>query len=287
MSRMNSRSWLPIAAATAVLGLVGCGASTYMKGMEPAKHPPIAPQASYTVTACVDLATNQQITTPPFSYYLEEIGPTRSLYEFDARMRGAKITNAWIEGDSDIFFGYVRLINFGFKWVLPRDRSQPGQRFVYKIGQFQAVEENGVMKVEGNPIAECAMAPGPSNPATTPAGGGYYVVAAPAAAGPATAGPPPGRCTSDTECPGEEICDGGTCTQRVETPPPPVDVQGGGAPCRSDKECPGDSLCESGHCTGAAAPSGGCMKDTDCKGDRICVKGTCTAPAPHHAASSR
>lgn len=47
--------------------------------------------------------------------------------------------------------------------------------------------------------------------------------------------------------------------------------------CTTDNECPGDEICEAGACTLPAAARG-CVADTECKGERICVEGRCQAP---------
>jgi hypothetical protein len=298
--RWIERTAIPVL-ALAALGLSGC-AGAYMAGMETAKSPPLSAVGIYKAETCTDLTTGQPIAIPPVTYFLEQSGPQVYLYEFDASQRGARVINHWVEGQEDMFFGYVKLMNRGFKWVVPFDRTLPGKRLVYVIGQFRAIQENGVMKVDGNPIVECTMFPDPSNQNAAPVAGGAPVpvpaaALAPApssAQAPAVSNQP--ACESDNDCPGDDLCESARCVP-PKSGAPAAAVQPQPGSCRADKECPGEELCVEHRCvppegaapvpqavaTGTTGEEALCKSNKGCKGGRICQEGRCLYPEPESA----
>lgn len=69
-------------------------------------------------------------------------------------------------------------------------------------------------------------------------------------------------CESDAECPPGEFCGGdGEC----------------GEPCVDDSNCPTDEVCEDGTCTEPPPP---CVEDEDCEGNDACYGGHCLPPCP-------
>jgi len=280
----KSDSFLVVVAL--VLFIAGCGGGkTQMVGMHPSAAPPSPPAAVYTVQQCADLTSGQVIQVPPMTYYLDHAVPAPRLYEFDANRRGAVMVNHWMEGDADVYFGYVGSTNRGFKFVIPQDRTRMASRQVYAPSQFRTFYEGPVMKPDGRPVLDCPMVPEPGNrPAPMP-----VVPGAPQ--------PPPSSgigCTMDRECPNEEICVDDRCVHPAagEVPDPPA------VACGADRDCPEEEICEDDRCVpieeeAAAAPAAKPAaahpkpaaeplrrSDAECRGGRVCRDGICQRPPP-------
>jgi len=284
----------------AALGLSACGGS-YLEGMELADLPPTAAVATYTVGECTDLASGKKGLTPTLTYYLESNGTSFFLYEFDPQRRGAKMTNHWVQGETDTFFSYASVINSGFRFLIPKDRRLPGKRLVYVGGQFEAEMVNGAMQIIGNPITDCAMVPGPGNAPIPPPPPPPAPVITPEPIAPAVAAPPAaGSCVRDKECPAGNVCEAGACI-----PGKPVEPEDTSSweckadnncpedrfcyehkcllavACKNDKECQGEDVCDAGLCIpttpagSTAEPAPLCSEDKECKGNRVCVDGQC------------
>ncbi len=100
-----------------------------------------------------------------------------------------------------------------------------------------------------------------------------------------------GKCTWNYQCPGSQICDGGTCVN----PPPSgctsdndclttqkCDLDSGDCipkdlKCTNDYECPGDKLCENGECIEPEPNT--CTWNYQCPGVQLCINNTCQDPA--------
>jgi len=256
----------------AALGLSACG-GTYLEGMELADLPPTAAVATYTVSECTDIASGRRGLTPTLTYYLESNGISFFLYEFDPQGRGAKMTNHWVQGGTDMFFSYASVINSGFRFMIPKDRSLPGKRLVYRGGQFEAKLVDGAMQIIGNPITDCPMVPGPDNAPVPPPPPPPVPVITPEPIAPVAAAPPAaGSCVRDKDCAAGELCEAGACIPGK--PAEPEDTSDW--ECRSDKDCPGDDICQAHKCT----PAMPCKSDKDCPGEDLCNGGLCIPTTP-------
>jgi hypothetical protein len=288
-ARDRVRAGLLFAAA---LGVAAC-AGPYMEGMELADMPPANPSATYMVTECRDVATGAKVVPPTLTYYLQPTGPSFVLYEFDPQRHGARMTNHWYtpENDADNFFSYASVANSGFRFLIPRNRTLPGQRLVYAGGQFESALVNGAVQIIGTPYNECVMVPAQGNPA-------------PAPPPPAAAVVPPGGCVRDAECPVGSICEGGACVPNKAAEPDPSTWECKAdnncpqgrlcyehkcireMPCQTDKECQGQDICDAGVCipTSAASdlfkPDPLCTADDQCREGRACREGKCQDGEP-------
>jgi hypothetical protein len=250
------RPWL--AAALSALALSGC-AEMFLAGSHVAEAPPPAPLAQYEVSRCVLPVGAEIEITPRLRYYLAyepaERGGRLSLYELPADGGVGTVTaNGWPVGTDDHFFLHVHG-SHGFEFVLPAERSAPGERRIFVSGSYEVDDLGGDRLRPRGPVgATCPMVPlGPGPIASPPAPG----------VAPARDARPCGR---DVDCPGEEVCELGRCVALAPVAPAPVAPAPAPTPCRTDMDCPGDELCEAGRCRlpaltvtppAAAAPAGG------------------------------
>ncbi|MFO0549011.1 MAG: hypothetical protein U0271_11530 [Polyangiaceae bacterium] len=149
------------AIAVASLGFgTGCTANFMMVGSNQAEAPPASPEATYKVPKCVMVGTDQStVAGPTGSYYLATEDGKLVLYEMDGGS-GARIDNHWTDADGDHFFTYVRSRQ-GWHYVIPKDRTQPGKRYVLGLGLKYTYEqrEDGALHPIGDPAAMCEMVP--------------------------------------------------------------------------------------------------------------------------------
>lgn len=88
-------------------------------------------------------------------------------------------------------------------------------------------------------------------------GGPAAAVAGPPPVGPAPAPSATGpRCSKDTDCPGNDVCNAGSCVTpgapqpaaAPPPPPPPPPPAASGQACGKDVDCPGNEVCNAGTC---------------------------------------
>jgi hypothetical protein len=250
MNNSMSLRFAKIIIVAAVLA-IPMASQARVAGAKSARGVPRTFVASYTVSQCVQTATNTaHPVRSPMTYYLEMPRGRMALRELNIRNRGYYIVNHWTDRDGDHFFMYSRR-GRGLEYIIPPNRNQPGLRLVYERGTFRPFRApNRVIKVTGTPSLRCYMQPanqvqaGPHAPA--PAAAQVQTTPPPPAPAPA----PTPACTSDTDCGGTMVCTNGQCTA------PPTESE---APPADDSDSP-------------AAP---CVNDIDCDGDLVCVNGTC------------
>ncbi len=63
------------------------------------------------------------------------------------------------------------------------------------------------------------------------------------------------NCTTDNECPGEQVCDNNLCVDPVQPEPDPSLVPAYVPGCAMDSDCKGDRICEKGECVNPPAPT--------------------------------
>ncbi|MGH0036320.1 MAG: hypothetical protein ACQGVK_14935 [Myxococcota bacterium] len=133
-----------------LLALVVACASAYMRGGTPVDGPPPNPSATYLVSQCTEIATQAPIPLPqPLRYALAEGSGGPVLYETDGSGKTTMVTNHWVQEDgADVFFMWVAR-SHGYQWVLPKQRSEGGVRFVFPAGTFESFADGPVSKVAG------------------------------------------------------------------------------------------------------------------------------------------
>jgi hypothetical protein len=140
--------------------LLSACASAFMNGGTTVAAPPASPTAKFVVKACTNMANQAPVPIGgSLNYYLEETPSGPVLYEFDDKGdNGSKFTNHWVQEDgSDVFFMSVST-SHAYQYVLTKDRSQGGVRFVYPKGTYETYSDNGTTKVKGAASLLCVMA---------------------------------------------------------------------------------------------------------------------------------
>ena len=133
-----------------------------MAGFESAKQPPPNPAGKWRVTSCTTVASGEVATIDGgIDYYLADTSSGPALYEFmSGGGSGSKMANHFEADDGTHFVLYVRT-SHGYEFVIPKNRSEPGERLVYLAGSFKAYRDadDAPMKLRGTAQVRCEMVP--------------------------------------------------------------------------------------------------------------------------------
>jgi len=139
--------------------LAGC-LSYYLVGASP--HQGVPPGSDhYKVGQCIRASDKAPVEGPAGKVYYVVTGQAGvALLELDqGTFGGNEIQNHWSDATADHFFTYTRGGGPAWHYVIPADRSKPGERRTFEKGKYTVAMVEGRFRPTGDPDSTCELIP--------------------------------------------------------------------------------------------------------------------------------
>lgn len=123
-----TRRWMNLAGLLGLLALAGGCASMFMKGGS-------LVEAGFRPQAVIVTYEAEGAVPPGVTYQLVRTEKGEAMFERSQDGSGALFETRWSDSAGDHFAGWVAT-SHAYEFVVPKDRKQPAQRFVYPKGLY-------------------------------------------------------------------------------------------------------------------------------------------------------